>query len=140
MTTSFTGGCLCGAVHYESTALPEMMGHCQCVDCRKTSGSGHRSHAFVPGDAVRITGDVKIYEHPADSGNVVGRAFCPECGSPIYSLNSGMPGAIVLSASSLDDQEIFKPQMVVYHSRGASWDTLDPSLPTFETMPPNAPS
>jgi hypothetical protein len=41
-----------------------------------------------------------------------------------------------LRASSLDDLEVFKPQFVVYASRAASWDRLDPNLPTFAEMPP----
>lgn len=138
MASSFQGGCLCGAVHYESAAEPVMSGHCQCIDCRRSSGSGHSSHLAVPKDAVSITGAVTIYDRPADSGNIVSRAFCPTCGAPIYSLNSAMPQMIFLRASSLDDLEAFKPQVVVYASRAASWDYIDPDLPAFEKMPPMA--
>lgn len=140
MTVPFTGGCLCGSVRYECAAEPAMSGHCQCNDCRRTSGSGHSSHLAVPEKAVSISGKASVYERRADSGNVVGRAFCPTCGSPIYSTNSGMPGLVFLRASSLDDLEIFKPQVVVYTKRAASWDFIDPKLPAFETMPPAMPS
>ncbi len=140
MTKKIEGGCLCGAVRYRGDAEPMVMGHCQCIDCRKASGTGHGSHMMVSPDAMTITGTVKIYESPADSGNIVGRAFCPECGCAVYSVNSGMPGMLALRASSLDDPELFEPQMVVYNSRGPSWDTLDPALPKFETMPPSPPS
>jgi hypothetical protein len=47
-----------------------------------------------------------------------------------------MPDLIFLRASSLDDLEVFKPQMIVYASRGASWDIFDTNLPRFEKMPP----
>jgi hypothetical protein len=47
-----------------------------------------------------------------------------------------MPGFIFLRASSLDDLEVFKPQMHVYVSRAASWDRSTDGLPTFDTMPP----
>jgi hypothetical protein len=90
----------------------------------------------VPEAAVSMSGETTVYEAKADSGNTVGRAFCPTCGAAVYSVNSGMPGMMFLRASSLDDIEIFKPQMVVYTGSGASWDYLDPDLPTFETMPP----
>ena len=83
-----------------------------------------------------MTGAVSAYDRPADSGNIVSRVFCPTCGSPVYSLNSAMPDLIFLRASSLDDLEIFQPQMVVYASRAPSWDQLDPNLPTFPKMPP----
>ena len=136
MGVVFSGGCLCGAVRYESTSEPTVTGHCYCVDCRKTSGSGHCSHVGLPDAALRVTGEVKFYDAPADSGNTVSRGFCPTCGSAIYSTNSGMPGMAFVRASSLDDPEVFQPQMVVYAGRAPSWDHMDPDLPSFEGMPP----
>jgi hypothetical protein len=133
--TKFAGGCLCGAVRYESSVEPGMMGHCHCVDCRKSSGTGHCSHMLVPENAVRITGALASYGRPADSGNVVTRCFCPVCGSAVLSRNSAMPGVVFLRASSLDDPEIFKPQVVVYTARAASWDAIG-GLPAFPGMPP----
>ena len=135
MPKGFLGRCLCGAVHYECRADALMAGHCQCIDCRKSSGTGHSSHLAVPRSAVSIAGEVTIYDRAADSGHVVSRAFCSRCGAPIYSLNDAMPDLMFIRASSLDDLEVFKPQMVVYASRGASWDTFDLSLARFEKMP-----
>jgi hypothetical protein len=132
----FSGGCLCGAVRYESSADPAMMGHCHCVDCRKSSGTGHGSHLVVPAAAVRVSGEVSAYERAADSGNMVTRSFCPVCGSAVYSTNAAMPGAIFIRASSLDDPEVFKPQVVVYASRAPSWGGIGGGLPTFDLMPP----
>ena len=136
--TGFTGGCLCGAVRYESTADATITGHCHCLDCRKTSGTGHGSHMGIPADALMVTGEVKFFDAPTDSGNTVSRGFCPTCGSAIYSTNSMMPTMAFVRASSLDDPELFVPQFVVYTSRAASWDKMDPSLPAFEEMPPPA--
>jgi hypothetical protein len=82
-----------------------------------------------------MSGELTIYDRAADSGHIVSRAFCPKCGAPIYSLNDAIPDLMFIRASSLDDLEVFKPQMIVYASRGASWDTLDTNLPRFEKMP-----
>ena len=139
MTLPFTGSCLCGAVSYECSAEPIFGGHCHCIDCRKASGTGHGSHMMVPKDTVTVTGEVKIFEAPADSGNIIGRAFCPNCGCAVYSVNSAMTDAMFLPASSLDDPEVFVPKIVVYTKRAASWDHVDPALPSFETMPPEMP-
>jgi hypothetical protein len=46
-----------------------------------------------------------------------------------------MPGVIFVRASSLDDPENFKPQMIVYKNRAASWDEMDSNLPAFALMP-----
>jgi hypothetical protein len=139
MSSSFEGGCLCGAVRYRSEADPVMGGHCHCIDCRKSSGSGHCSHLVIARSAVSVTGEVTLYDRSADSGNMVTRAFCPACGAPVYSLNSASPELIFLRASSLDDPEIFKPQMVVYTKRAPSWDQPDPNLPGFAAMPQHGP-
>lgn len=134
----FSGGCLCGAVRYQSSADPAMMGHCHCVDCRRSSGTGHCSHLVVPTESLTLTGKLAGYDHASDSGNLVTRSFCPVCGCAIHSTNSAMPGMTFLRASSLDDLEVFKPQMVVYASRAPSWDAIS-GLPTFDTMPPVMP-
>ena len=133
---AFSGGCLCGAVRYLCSGEPAMAGHCHCVDCRRSSGSGHSSHLAVPAGSLQVTGELRAYASPADSGNIVERAFCPTCGAPVYSKNVGMPDLVFLRASSLDDPEVFAPQMVVYASRAPSWDRIGGGLPTFDVMPP----
>jgi hypothetical protein len=108
------GGCLCGKVRF---------------DCRKTSATGHASHMIVPEPAFSVSGEVRFYDRAADSGNMVSRGFCPNCGSAIYSTNAGMPGVVFVRASSLDDTSDFKPMMIVYTDRAAEWDVMDSSLP-----------
>jgi len=135
----FSGGCLCGAVRYESDAGALLAGHCHCIDCRKSSGTGHCSHLRLPEESLRVTGELRFFDAPADSGNIVSRGFCPTCGSPIYSTNSAMRGMVFVRASSLDDPEVFNPQMVVYAKRAPSWDRIAGSLPSFEGMPPRMP-
>ena len=131
---SFEGGCLCGAVRYSCSE--ESGGwHCHCIDCRKTSGTDHATHIAIPEDAFTVTGTLKFFDHPANSGNIVGRGFCPECGAPIYSRNSAMKGLVFVRASSLDDLEIAKPQVIVFASRAPSWRHLDPELPAYAEMP-----
>jgi hypothetical protein len=83
-----------------------------------------------------LTGTPSTYQRHADSGNIVVRAFCGACGSAVYSTNSGMPGAVFVRASSLDDPERFIPGMIVYASRAPSWALLDPKLARFSEMPP----
>ena len=132
---SIEGGCLCGAVRYR---CEEEVGggHCHCVDCRKTSGTGHGSHMIVPEAGFSVSGELKFYDRPADSGNMISRGFCPTCGSPVFSRNSAMQGMVFVRASSLDDPNHFRPMMVVYTDRAAIWDKMDQDLPSFAAMPP----
>jgi hypothetical protein len=136
MATSIKGSCLCGSVRYECKAEPIMQGHCQCRDCQKESGTSHASFMVFPKAAVQISGPTKEYRSKADSGNTVSRCFCPNCGSQVYGGTSGFPDGVAITAATLDDPRLFKPQMVAYTMRGHAWDQLDPALPKFERMPP----
>lgn len=139
MTKVLEGGCLCGAVRYKATAEPVMVGNCYCVDCRKSSGTTHCTHAMVPEADFSATGEIKYHDRPADSGNIISRGFCPNCGSAIISRNSGMPGISAIRVSSLDDLDVVEPQMTVYASRAPAWAPLDRSKPVFEVMPEGGP-
>ena len=140
MTKTMKGGCLCGAVTYEASGEPMIVGHCHCIDCRKTSGTGHGTIFATSEDSVRMTGALASYARAADSGNIVKRHFCQTCGSPIYNTNSAMTDMVFLRASSLDDPDQVTPQMIVYASRAPKWDVMDPRLPSFAEMPEGGPS
>lgn len=139
MATALEGGCLCGAVRYMATAEPMMVGNCYCVDCRKSSGTTHCTHAMVPDAAFSATGEIKYHDRPADSGNIISRGFCPNCGSAILSRNAVMPGMTFIRVSSLDDPGAVEPQMTVYASRAPAWASLDRSKPVFDVMPEGGP-
>lgn len=134
-TKGLSGRCLCGSVTFECSAEPQAVVHCCCEDCRRSSGTGHCTHIVMPESAFTLKGKVTTYAHKADSGNTVTKQFCGTCGSPVYSTNSGYPGAVFPRASILDNPEMVQPQMVVYASRAVSWDKLDDKLPAFDTMP-----
>jgi hypothetical protein len=46
----------------------------------------------IPLEAMTLSGEVSSFDKPADSGNIVSRSFCPNCGSAVFSTNSGMVG------------------------------------------------
>lgn len=139
MAEHLEGSCLCGSVSYEASAEPMMVGHCYCVDCRKASGTSHGTHAVVPDAAFAVSGETKAFESPADSGNMVRRHFCPQCGCAIFSRNSAMPGVTFIRVSSLDDPSRVTPQMTVYGSRAPNWAVFDISKPVFDVLPDGGP-
>jgi hypothetical protein len=133
---TLTGGCLCGAVRYEIKAEPMMAGHCHCIDCRKASGAPHGTFAAYPADAVKITGKMKTFKTKADSGMMSSRSFCPECGSWVSGNPESVPGVVAITLATFDDPEAVTPGMRFFDKRRISWDTVDPSLPSFPGMPP----
>ena len=138
MDVKFTGGCLCGRVRYESTAMPLATVHCYCTDCRKIGGTGHATHSVIPFDAFTISGEVSEYERVADSGNHIVRRFCPICASALFHTRDGLEGKIVIRTSSFDDPELARPDRVIYTDSAVSWDQIDPELPSFGKMTPRS--
>ncbi len=136
MNAPYSGGCACAAIRYEISGEPLVMVDCQCRDCQRKSGTGHGSYLAFARANVKLTGDAKHWDLVGDSGNVKTRAFCPQCGSPVYMTFAANPGVFTVHAASLDDPARYKPQFVTYRVRGYAWDHVDPALPGFDRMPP----
>ena len=84
-----TGGCLCGAVRYESTGEPGFALLCHCRDCQRQSGSAFAAGWRVPAASFRVTqGAPKLYVR--DTGllhSLLGMRF--EKGSLLSHLKAG---------------------------------------------------
>ncbi|BAZ41825.1 glutathione-dependent formaldehyde-activating GFA [Calothrix sp. NIES-4101] len=137
MKIPFTGGCMCGNVRYECTAEPIVMGNCHCRDCQRATGTAFAAAMLVPLNAVTVTGDVKYFDVIGDSGSIVGRGFCPNCGSRLFS-KPPMPGLMGIMAGSLDEPSEFQPGIDVYTASAQPWDCMNPDLPKFDKMPPSS--
>lgn len=131
-----TGGCACGAVRFEAAEPFFAVGSCHCTDCQKISGGGPNYVALVPKAALTVTkGEPKLHEKAGDSGKTVKRAFCGECGTPLWSLPPEGP-FFPVKLGAFDDAAGLAPQMQIYTSSAPAWHRLDMSLPSFEKMPP----
>lgn len=134
MKVPFTGGCLCGNIRYECSAEPLYMGNCHCRDCQRATGSAFAAAMLVPRNAVTIVGEVKYHEVTGDSGSLVGRGFCPNCGSRLFS-KPPMPELFGIMAGSLDDPSGFQPKVDCYTASAQPWDYMNPDLPKFSKFP-----
>jgi len=123
------GGCACGAVRYRSNSAPVFSLHCHCRQCQRISGTGHASLFGLPAASVVMTGDLKLHQLIADSGNRVSAGFCPQCGNPVMKRSSGQPDLLFLHAATLDDPAQFKADRVVWSASRPPWDHIDPDLP-----------
>jgi hypothetical protein len=85
------GSCHCGYITFEAEADPDKASICHCTDCQTSTGSAFRTNIAVPGNSfTMLSGEPTIYvKTTADSGNPRAQAFCPKCGSPIYSTTPG---------------------------------------------------
>ncbi|HJU18853.1 MAG TPA: GFA family protein [Stellaceae bacterium] len=137
MSTPMTGGCLCGAVRYESSGEPVFALLCHCRDCQRQSGSAYNAALRVPAAGFRVTrGAPKLYVKTADSGNTVTRAFCPECGSPLFLRVSARPDLVGIRVGTLDDPSGFRPEADIFVKSAQPWDHMNPELPKYPAYPP----
>lgn len=131
------GGCLCGAVQYESDAEPLMVVACHCTNCQKQSGSAFSMNIGVPSDSVTVTGDsLTTYEDAGTSGQATLRKFCNCCGSPILTDVTAATGVFFIKAGTLDDSSWVQPGAEIWCDSKASWATLDEALPKMPGNPP----
>ncbi len=80
------GRCHCGQITYEAVVDADKVTICHCTDCQTLTGSAYRANVQAPAETfVLRTGQPKIYIKTADSGTKRAHAFCPACGTPIYS-------------------------------------------------------
>ena len=133
---TMTGQCLCGQVKYEIQAEPFATAVCHCRNCQRQAGSAFSIIVAVPSKAVHRTGEIKVYNDVAESGATLHRQFCPECGSPIFSVLEEAPQMTIVKAGTLDDVSTLQPQFNVWCKSAQPWVTLDAGLPQFEKNAP----
>src|SRR4030095_11478204 len=127
MKIPFTGGCACGAVRYECTAKPIMMGECHCRDCQHLSGGPFVPFVILPADSFKLTrGNLQYHFTESSKRGKHKRGFCAQCGSRMTGAESDTPSESVgVVAGSLDDPSWFRPQMDIFtsdaRSRGTKW-------------------
>lgn len=136
------GGCLCGAIRYRVTAPVTKLIVCHCTDCQKASGTGASANAMLPSDRFEIVkGEPKIFSKVADSGNTLHRAFCPDCGSPIYSRRDNAPQFTTLKVGTLDEPVGMQVAMNIWTRSARPWVHIDAALenhPKGRPPPPPA--
>lgn len=131
-----TGRCLCGGCAYEVGGEPVVVAHCHCLDCQRLSGAGHTTGAMFPEAQVRLLGEAPaVYELESAAGNTVRRLFCGTCGSPLFGMNSGMPGFMTVAAGTLDQSDDLAPQVTIFARSRRAWDAMDGAVATFEAQP-----
>jgi hypothetical protein len=134
-----TGGCLCGAVRYESKKPPVQVLYCHCKKCQKNYGGLFHASIKLAGSTFQFTkGELKYYR----ATNFAKRSFCAKCGSPIAFLYEGNPNVWIL-IGSLDypeDWPLIKdaswgPSGHWYIESKVPWFDINDGLPQHSEAP-----
>lgn len=116
------GRCHCGNITYTAEIDPETVAICHCTDCQTLSGSAFRT--IVPGPAKGFelrSGTLKIYVKTAESGNPRAQAFCPDCGTPIYSAAPKDPPFYSLRVGAIVQRGELKPKAQSWCRSALGW-------------------
>ncbi len=133
---TLTGGCLCGAVRYESAGPILFSGHCYCSDCQKASGCGHITIVAVESASFKAVGPVSQFTKAGESGAAVVRSFCPTCGTALFSEPKMVAGTTMIRAGTLDDPSAIMPQMSIFTRSARPWDVPAADIPASPGAPP----
>ena len=120
------GGCHCGFITIEGDADPEKVTVCHCTDCQTGTGSAFRVSVPMAGSVFKMKGQPANYlKTTSDSGNPRVQAFCPKCGSPIYSTSpgEGQQASYMVRVGILAQREQLAPKKQNWFRSAQSWVT-----------------
>lgn len=121
-----SGACHCGTITVEGEADPEKVSICHCTDCQTGTGSAFRVSIPVAGDKFKMTGLPTDYvKTTSESGNPRVQAFCPKCGSPIYSTTpgEGQQAIYIVRVGILDQRDELTPKRQNWFRSARPWVT-----------------
>jgi hypothetical protein len=136
------GSCLCQRIQYELTAELGDFGYCHCTSCRKASGSAYAANAPIGRANFQLLSGAEILREFESSPGMF-RAFCTNCGSPIYAYRAENPDYLGIRLGTLDTPFAKRPLGHKFVAEKAMWEPIDDGLPQFPRLalfqqsPPN---
>lgn len=134
------GSCHCGYVTFEAEADPETTTICNCTDCQKMSGAPLRAVITTrPGTFVLLSGKPTEYRKTSDNGVVRPQAFCPTCGTAIYSTTVGDdPKAYNVRLGALRQRCELVPRRQIFVRSQLAWVNNLNSILKFDRWAPSS--
>jgi hypothetical protein len=118
------GACQCGGIRIEGEADPATTGICHCADCQTGTGTAFRVSIPVSGATFKMTGQPTIYiKTTAESGRPRAQAFCPTCGSPLYSTKpgDGVQAMYIVRVGILRQRDQLEPKRQIWWRSARPW-------------------
>lgn len=130
MSDSYKGACFCGAVEFEATGAPAVIGYCHCDDCKAWSGAPINAFSLWAPDNVRITkGEASVGAFNKTENSY--RKFCKVCGGHLMTDHPGMK--LVDVYASVIQGFSHEPTLHVHY--GNKMVSVKDGLPKFKDLP-----
>jgi len=128
------GACHCGSITYEAEIDPTRVDICHCTDCQTLSGSAYRTTVPVAAEHFMMSGTPTLYTKTAENGNRRFQAFCPTCGSPIYSSAAEeMPAVYNIRVGTVRQRGQLVPSVQIWCRSAQPWANDLRNIPRMET-------
>jgi hypothetical protein len=132
--SAVAGGCLCGSVRYEITALLKSAEHCHCSMCRKAHGAAFSTNSVVPTDKLTVTSGADLISEYQSSPKRR-KCFCSTCGSQLFIRRLDKPELTVVTLGTIDGDPLALPERHVFVASKACWHEITDTLPQFRIYP-----
>lgn len=127
------GSCHCRSITYEAEVDPGRVAICHCSDCQALTGSAYRVSVPVQiADFTLLAGTPKIYVKTGDSGARRAQAFCPDCGSPLYTYALDNPVTYGLRTGCIAERDQLVPRKQKWCRSALSWTMHIDGIPKSE--------
>lgn len=130
------GSCHCGQIEFRAEVDPDQVLICHCTDCQTLSGSAYRTVAPAKeGTFEAISGKLKKYEKTAEDGSIRIQAFCPDCGTPIYSSPpQGTAGFFGIRVGAIKQRTQLVPKNQIWARSSQAWTQDLSDIPKTESQ------
>ena len=126
------GSCCCGAVKYELSEPPTMLGTCHCTRCRKVGAS---AIAFVKKETLNLLqGRDQIQTFAPEEPYKYNRCFCKKCGTSLGEILSE-ENSFPIAANTLDDDIDLKNAFHEFVSEKPGWFVIGDDAKQFDGHP-----
>ena len=115
------GACHCGSIRLTATVDPNKVMVCHCTDCQRLTGAAFRVVVPAPIESFVLRGEPKRYVKVAESGAKRIQAFCPECGSPVFSMALENPTQVSLRVGLLNQRSRLSPSLQIWKRSALPW-------------------
>ena len=127
------GRCLCGQIEYEYAGELGPIAMCHCSQCRRAQGTAFGTNSPIQAAAFRfVSGRDLVREFESTPGKK--RAFCRECGSPLYSRLDSKPELLRLRIGTLTTPVDTRPAYHIYAGSAADWYEFTDELPRYSEL------
>ncbi|MGH7121293.1 MAG: GFA family protein [Acetobacteraceae bacterium] len=123
-----SGGCLCGAIRYQTDGAPFHESICHCSLCRRASGAPFVAWFSVPRESLALISGSPSWFRSSPSAE---RGFCSRCGTALFFRSRELTDEIDITIASLEEPGSIQPCQQLYAADRIRWVGDVSTLPAF---------